>query len=66
MQFDPTFRDGSKAAHRFRVLALPLARGYVEKGANLTQEESKTLLVEAKVTEQAAKKASTRGKKGKR
>jgi hypothetical protein len=48
------------------VLALPLARGYVEKGANLTQEESKTLLVEAKVTEQAAKKASKRGKKGKR
>ena len=57
---------------QFRTLQIPLARGMVEKGSNLTQSESQQLLSKAKgraasdVIAKKKKKKAGKGKKGRR
>ena len=54
---------------QFRTLQIPLARGMVEKGSNLTQSESQILLSKAKAraaSDVIAKKKKKKGGKGKK
>ena len=50
---------------QFRTLQIPLARGMVEKGSNLTQSESQELLSKARAaSDVVAKKKKKKGGKG--
>ena len=50
----------------WRTMALPMARGFCEKGRNLTKEESKALVSEARAADDVIKKKSKKAGKGKK